>query len=866
MGKWYKKTTVKAVLFLAAVLSGAGFVTSLTGALTIAGTANPAELWDLSDKAFEDSDDFNELVENSMIEVMRQLRLENLFETDGAYNPDKVIDIMEYSKSGDISGEDVSGVAYTLEELENWSEDYANGEGDIYDDNGVIVCEKPDGSYYYYYLNDFLAMCENGQLVIEMEEGNDPGVFLKGLEDGEYTTSGQYDFRILDDKGEAQYTDCWNFGESLKEKYVTQSGENLLQAVNENPRLNGKLSIIYDNITSVLSSLYSDIQTYNNGWDYLAEGNTNLTYLYINDETKRVVTNRSEYENYGEAEKNIEKMKTADSVKYMVVYPRLKDFETNMTISEANEWDTVRAYSNRKSFSSTFAVSVNTQFPIQDQFYEGKHNYDTNVPYIRSSLANSVFSAAVFLISIVWITVTAGRRAEDDGLHLTAFDRWKTEIAAALVIFIWLLGTWFFAMTWSGIGISGAEMISYEIPGVEYPLYYYSGVLTQQYDLFDSVGVFLYGVFTFLCFFWGYTSLVRRIKGKRLWQDSVCRAVICFGTEVVSERSATVKAGIILGIFIILQWSAMAANGSAMLAAVLLAADIAVAYVVLSNVIAKNRLKKGIEEIASGNMNYQIPLNGLRGGNRSLAEKINDIGSGLSKAVEEAMKNERLKTDLITNVSHDIKTPLTSIINYVDILKRSNISDPKIQGYLDILESKAQRLKTLTEDVVEASKVSSGNISLEYMDVDLRELVQQTEGEMAEKFEARNLTVVLNIPEEPAVIHVDGRRMWRVLENIFGNAAKYAMPGTRVYADMALTEDSVNFTLKNVSEQQLNITADELTERFIRGDISRSTEGSGLGLSIAKSLVQMQGGEFGLYLDGDLFRVNIRFARAKTPA
>ena len=255
-----------------------------------------------------------------------------------------------------------------------------------------------------------------------------------------------------------------------------------------------------------------------------------------------------------------------------------------------------------------------------------------------------------------------------------------------------------------------------------------------------------------------------------------------------------------------------------------------------------------------------------QGGNRDIAEKINDIGSGLSKAVEEAMKNERLKTDLITNVSHDIKTPLTSIINYVDILKRSNISDSKIQGYLDILESKAQRLKTLTEDVVEASKVSSGNISLEYMDVDLRELVQQTEGEMAEKFEARNLTVVLNIPEEPAVIHVDGRRMWRVLENIFGNAAKYAMPGTRVYADMALTEDSVNFTLKNVSEQQLNITADELTERFIRGDLSRSTEGSGLGLSIAKSLVQMQGGEFELYLDGDLFRVNIRFARAKNPA
>ena len=289
----------------------------------------------------------------------------------------------------------------------------------------------------------------------------------------------------------------------------------------------------------------------------------------------------------------------------------------------------------------------------------------------------------------------------------------------------------------------------------------------------------------------------------------------------------------------------------------------AAAWIILSAAMAKSRIKKGIEEIAAGNLEYRIDLKGLRGAERDIAEKINHIGTGLNKAIDEAMRNERLKTDLITNVSHDIKTPLTSIINYVDILKRSNISDAKIRGYLDILEAKAQRLKTLTEDVVEASKVSSGNISLEYMDMDLRELVQQTEGEMAEKFAARNLTMVLNLSEEPAVVHVDGRRMWRVLENIFGNAAKYAMPGTRVYADLTVNESTVEFSLKNVSEQQLNISADELTERFIRGDISRSTEGSGLGLSIAKSLTVMQGGEFELYLDGDLFRVNIRLSRVR---
>ena len=223
------------------------------------------------------------------------------------------------------------------------------------------------------------------------------------------------------------------------------------------------------------------------------------------------------------------------------------------------------------------------------------------------------------------------------------------------------------------------------------------------------------------------------------------------------------------------------------------------------------------------------------------------------------MKSERLKTDLITNVSHDIKTPLTSIINYVDLLKRENIDDSKIQGYIQILEEKAQRLKTLTEDVVEASKVSSGNISLEYMDVNLVEMLNQTIGEFSEKFEAKDLKIVENVPEESVIVHVDNRRMWRVLENIFNNAAKYSMPGTRVYADLRKENRRVYFSLKNISEQPLNIKAEELTERFIRGDISRSTEGSGLGLSIAKSLTELQGGMFELYLDGDLFKVNISF-------
>ena len=219
---------------------------------------------------------------------------------------------------------------------------------------------------------------------------------------------------------------------------------------------------------------------------------------------------------------------------------------------------------------------------------------------------------------------------------------------------------------------------------------------------------------------------------------------------------------------------------------------------------------------------------------------------------------------MITNVSHDIKTPLTSIINYVDLLKREKLDNQRAQSYIAVLESKSQRLKQLAEDLVEASRISSGNIELEMERINLVELVHQTEGEFAERFEARGLQVISNLPRESVVILADGRRIWRVLENLYNNVAKYAMEHTRVYVDMQADGAQVLFSIKNISENALNIPAEELTERFIRGDISRSTEGSGLGLSIAKNLMTMMGGSFRIYLDGDLFKVMIGFKQEQS--
>ena len=218
-----------------------------------------------------------------------------------------------------------------------------------------------------------------------------------------------------------------------------------------------------------------------------------------------------------------------------------------------------------------------------------------------------------------------------------------------------------------------------------------------------------------------------------------------------------------------------------------------------------------------------------------------------------------MKTDLITNVSHDIKTPLTSIINYVDLLKRLKIEQEPAKSYIGILDNKAQRLKQLTDDLVEASKISSGNIVLNLEKLNLTELINQSLGEFSEKLEEQRLHVVFDNDSAPAFIYADSRRMWRVVENLFNNICKYAMEGTRVYVDLMAENGRITVSVKNISEQQMNIRPEELTERFIRGDTSRSTEGSGLGLSIAQSLVQVQGGTFQIHLDGDLFKVVIEF-------
>lgn len=325
---------------------------------------------------------------------------------------------------------------------------------------------------------------------------------------------------------------------------------------------------------------------------------------------------------------------------------------------------------------------------------------------------------------------------------------------------------------------------------------------------------------------------------------------------LVWKTAVVLFVGIIINLFMMIMGSAYYYRGTWMFiwfigAVLTMAAGL---YIALSF----RKLKTGAEHLAEGDLNYQIDKKGLIFDMEQHADTLNRIGEGISKAVEEKIKSERFKTELITNVSHDIKTPLTSIINYVDFLKREDIDNSKAKEYIDVLDRQSARLKKLVEDLVEASKAATGAIKLNMEKCQVDVLMMQVMGEYKAKAEAENLKIVSKIPDQKLEIMADGRSLWRVFDNMMNNICKYSQPGTRVYQILEKDDNYAVITYKNTSKYELNITEDELMERFVRGDKSRNTEGSGLGLSIAKNLIELQGGSFNIHIDGDLFKVIIK--------
>ncbi len=292
--------------------------------------------------------------------------------------------------------------------------------------------------------------------------------------------------------------------------------------------------------------------------------------------------------------------------------------------------------------------------------------------------------------------------------------------------------------------------------------------------------------------------------------------------------------------------------------------NVAVALIILSAVLNMKKLQIACKAVADGNLDYRVDTRYMYLDYRRHGEDLNRIGAGISIAVEERMKSERFKTELITNVSHDLKTPLTSIVNYADLLSKVELPE-EAEAYVEVLQRQSQRLKKLTEDLVEASKASTGNLPVEITTIDLGELMNQVVGEYEDRLEKANLKAVVDLPQVRISALADGRYLWRIMDNLLSNACKYALAGTRVYLDLSYVGSHAILSIKNVSRDRLNISADALMERFVRGDASRNTEGSGLGLSIAQSLAELMDGKLSLAVDGDLFKAELQLPLASQP-
>ena len=876
-GKGYRSSSVKAIWIVIAHL--AAVAAAVCAAMFVMIYQTGIRLDDRG-KSYTESEAFEKQVSNRGSDILVSLAAQDDINYLKNAGSSAVIDLAEFEEKGntrdsirDLSLKNTSGLAYSVSDLLEWGKDWeANYYEGVYDeDSQVIRCESSDGTSHYFYRTDFKKMVADGTLKINYNtdfleeddfESKTESEKLDTVADElyyRYTSQSENIGNVTDTRTNTEYPGCFFVELSqLDEKFAPQGAENILDAVNKSTEWNGRLEDAYKELFTLLDCIraiqsdeqFNDYETslasvFHSVGDY-TEGSTNLTYLFADKETQTIYTNKKAYSSYAQLEQNLEKIFKEKA--YAVVYPELSECVTNIPGADLQVWNhTIDQSFDTKDF--VFAVSVDTKFSVADSMADEAENYETYSKLMFPMLAGAVFGSVLWLIGMVWLTVTAGRKPKDEEIHLNGFDRWYTEIAAGTVIGIWLAGT-----------IISGTLIANSSLG------YSHAVVTV------IVTCLICGTYTMAWFLLGYLSLIRRIKAGTLWKNSLIRKVLkwigkCSGKLVDFARAFSrntaekIKVLLVGGAFLFLQFLIIGCGftGAGVFLIILLIVDAAAVIFIIRKADGLDLIMDGLKKISDGELQYKIKTDTLTGKQKVMAEYINNIGSGLDAAVENSLKKERMQTELITNVSHDLKTPLTSIINYVDLMKRENPTDPKIQEYLRILDEKSQRLKVLTEDVVEASKASTGNIKLEMNDIDFVEMVQQVIGEFEEKFQEKNLTMMVHFTDEPSIIYADGQRMWRVLENVFGNVVKYAMEGTRVYAEISNRNKKVTFSLKNISAQPLNISADELTERFIRGDVARNTEGSGLGLSIAKSLTELQGGEFKLYLDGDLFKVMITF-------
>ncbi len=500
-------------------------------------------------------------------------------------------------------------------------------------------------------------------------------------------------------------------------------------------------------------------------------------------------------------------------------------------------------------------IAVDTSYPVKDEYSIGKDRYVEQRNWYFYGCVNIVCSIPIMLLSIIFTLILYKNKDEDTNKGiLYRKEKWGIEVNIFVFIIELVLILFFCSTIVDKLVHIFLPMEAWHFAQmlVRYILIYIS-VLSTLMAIIKGIKVgTLYNERLF-------NYVRKQLRIYRLKSDNtkkislyfilytlvniciyVALLTIYFAEKTLTDRFIMILLFLFLIIF-----------------------NFVVYHFIYKKSMEFDRLEYAVKSMAIGDINYKLEETDFSGKEIITAKSLNSIGQGLEKAISNQVKSERLKADLITNVSHDLKTPLTSIINYVDLIKREEIQNKKVAEYVDVLERKSRHLKNLTEDLLEASKLSSGNVSVEMNNIDIVEMIMQMNGEFEEKYAQNNLTLVPDLPKEAVMVNADVRHLWRILDNIYTNACKYAKRDTRVYVSIKSEEDMAVFIMKNISEYPLNINSDELTERFVRGDISRSTEGSGLGLSIAKSLADLQKAVFDIQIDGDLFKIIIKLHKVK---
>ena len=523
-------------------------------------------------------------------------------------------------------------------------------------------------------------------------------------------------------------------------------------------------------------------------------------------------------------------------------------------IEEEPSQTKVRKYYNTQitdfEIYTTYKESVIQQ--INDMFYK---TLIDNLKYFETQMIVALPISSVLLVCIlIYLIIAIGHTKGKQEIDLNDFDKIPIEIiiiVASILVCI---------------------VIALSLSVLNY--------VTEEYYAFSiSMLLAAYLISYILCAITCVT-IIKRVKAKTLIKDSITgkifrwclrlwRKLVGFIKQIINNIKNSYRK--MLESWPIISKISISIIGYFIIAIILISImggfgfiiDLALAGYILYKFFEKincyQKIEQHLKNMYEGDHTKKLESSEFTPEFQEIIKYINDVSSGFENAIQEGIKSERMKTELITNVSHDIKTPLTSIINYVDLLKEENIENEKAKEYINILDSKSQRLKKLTEDLVEASKASSGNVKLNIEKINICELIKQTTGEFEDKFKNKNLEIISNIPEKEIFINADNRYMYRVIENLFSNISKYALNDSRVYIDVIKNASKVKAVIKNISQERLNISSDELIQRFVRGDKSRTTEGSGLGISISKSLTELQNGIFDLSIDGDLFKIELEF-------